>query len=149
VALAIVVGVPLSVPVELLKLIPGGVALITKIVMAPPVDWILKPVAEVLTVLVSAEDESVKAGAAGAPAEPAGPAGPAGPAPPGPCGPVAPVGPIIETPAGQLDVTFFGPNNVLVTELINISPGSPIALVGSVMPVQRVFPDLLFVPATP
>jgi hypothetical protein len=63
--------------------------------------------------------------------------------------PVAPVGPIIETPAGQPDVTFFGPNNVLVTELINISPGEPNVLVGSVMPVQRVFPDLLFVPATP
>jgi hypothetical protein len=140
VALAIVVGVPLSVPVELLKLIPGGVALITKLVMGPPVDWILKPVAEVLTVLVSAEDESAKAGAAG-PAEPVAPAGPAGP--------VAPAGPIIDTPAGQPDVTFFGPNNVLVTELINISPGEPNVLVGSVMPVQRVFPDLLFVPATP
>lgn len=48
----------------MLKLIPGGVALIAKVAMAPPVDEIVKPVADVLTVVVSEEDERVNAGAA-------------------------------------------------------------------------------------
>jgi hypothetical protein len=47
-----------------LKLIPGGVALIVKLAMAPPVERIVKPVAAVLTVPVSEEAERVKAGAA-------------------------------------------------------------------------------------
>jgi len=64
VALATVVGVPVSAPVNVLKLIPAGVALIAKLAIAPPVELILNPVAAVLTVLVSDDDESVKAGAA-------------------------------------------------------------------------------------
>jgi hypothetical protein len=52
------------VPVEVLKLIPAGVALIPKLAMAPPVEVIVNPVAAVLTVLVSDELERVKAGAA-------------------------------------------------------------------------------------
>jgi hypothetical protein len=47
-----------------LKLMPGGVALIPKLAMAPPVEEIVNPVAAVLTVLVSDEAERVKAGAA-------------------------------------------------------------------------------------
>jgi hypothetical protein len=43
---------------------PAGVALIAKLAIAPPVEEMVKPVAAVLTVLVSVEDESVKAGAA-------------------------------------------------------------------------------------
>ena len=62
VALATVVGVPVSAPVDVLKLIPAGVALIAKLAIAPPVELILNPVAAVLTVLVSDDDESVKAG---------------------------------------------------------------------------------------
>jgi hypothetical protein len=58
------VGVPVSAPVEVLKLIPGGVALIAKLAMAPPVELIVNPVAAVLTVRVSEEEERVKAGAA-------------------------------------------------------------------------------------
>jgi hypothetical protein len=53
-----------SAPVEVLKLIPGGVALIAKLAMAPPVELIVNPVAAVLTVRVSEEEERVKAGAA-------------------------------------------------------------------------------------
>ena len=64
VALATVVGVPVSAPVDVLKLIPAGVALISKLAIAPPVELMLNPVAAVLTVLVSDDDESVKAGAA-------------------------------------------------------------------------------------
>jgi len=45
---------------------PGGVALIAKLAMAPPVEEIVKPVAAVLTVLVSADDVRVKAGVASA-----------------------------------------------------------------------------------
>jgi hypothetical protein len=45
---------------------PAGVVLIPKLVMAPPVEEIVNPVAAVLTVRVSDEDESVKAGAASA-----------------------------------------------------------------------------------
>ena len=59
-------GVPVSAPVEVLKLIPAGVALIAKLAIAPPVDEMVNPVAAVLTVLVSEADESVKAGAANA-----------------------------------------------------------------------------------
>jgi hypothetical protein len=48
-----------------LKLIPDGVALMPKLAMVPPVEEaIVNPVAAVFTVLVSDEDESVKAGAA-------------------------------------------------------------------------------------
>ena len=54
----------MSAPVEVLKLIPGGVALIAKLAMAPPVELIVNPVAAVLTVRVSEEEERVKAGAA-------------------------------------------------------------------------------------
>jgi hypothetical protein len=64
VALATVVGVPVSAPVDVLKLIPAGVALMAKLAMAPPVELIVNPVAAVLTVLVSEDDERVKAGAA-------------------------------------------------------------------------------------
>jgi hypothetical protein len=64
VALAAVVGVPVSAPVDVLQLIPAGVALIVKLAIAPPVELMVNPVAAVLTVLVSDDDESVKAGAA-------------------------------------------------------------------------------------
>ena len=64
VAPATVFGVPVSAPVEVLKLIPGGVALIAKLAISPPVEETVKPVAAVLTVLVSEDDERVKAGAA-------------------------------------------------------------------------------------
>jgi hypothetical protein len=47
-----------------LKLIPAGVALMAKLAMAPPVEEMVNPVAAVLTVRVSEEAESVKAGAA-------------------------------------------------------------------------------------
>jgi hypothetical protein len=69
VAPATVVGVPESAPVLVLKLIPAGVALMAKLAMAPPVDEMVKPVAAVLTVPVSDEEERVKAGAASAAAE--------------------------------------------------------------------------------
>jgi len=59
-----VFGVPASVPVEVLKLIPAGIALIAKLAIAPPVEEIVNPVAEVFTVLVSALAEREKAGAA-------------------------------------------------------------------------------------
>jgi hypothetical protein len=42
---------------------PAGVALMAKLAMVPPVELMVKPVAAVLTVLVSDEEESVKAGA--------------------------------------------------------------------------------------
>lgn len=63
---ATVVGVPVKAPVEVLKLIPAGVALMAKLAMAPPVELIVNPVAAVLTVRVSEEEERVKAGAASA-----------------------------------------------------------------------------------
>jgi hypothetical protein len=47
-----------------LKLIPGGVVLIAKLAIAPPVEVVVKPVAAVFTVRVSAAFERVKAGAA-------------------------------------------------------------------------------------
>ena len=63
---AIVFGVPVKAPVVVLKLIPGGVALIAKLAIAPPVELIVKPVAAVFTVRDSVADERVKAGAVGA-----------------------------------------------------------------------------------
>jgi hypothetical protein len=47
-----------------LKLIPGGVVLIEKLAIAPPVELMVKPVAAVFTVRVSATLERVKAGTA-------------------------------------------------------------------------------------
>jgi hypothetical protein len=58
------VGVPVSAPVEVLKLIPAGVALMAKLAIAPPVETILKPVAAISTITVSDEEERVKVGAA-------------------------------------------------------------------------------------
>ena len=72
------VGVPVSAPVEVLKLIPAGVALMAKLAMAPPVELMVNPVATVLTVLVSDEEERVKAGAASAGAAAGSGAGVAG-----------------------------------------------------------------------
>ena len=63
VADATVFGVPVNAPVVVLKLIPVGVALIAKLAIIPPVELIVNPVAAVFTVLVSEDDESVKAGA--------------------------------------------------------------------------------------
>ena len=60
----IVSGAPDKAPVVVLKLIPAGVALIAKLAIAPPVELIVKPVAAVFTVLVSEDDERVKAGGA-------------------------------------------------------------------------------------
>ena len=57
-------GVPVRAPVEVLKLIPGGVALIVKLAIAPPEEMTVKPEAAVFTVLVSAIAESVNAGEA-------------------------------------------------------------------------------------
>ena len=54
----------MSSPVEVLKLMPAGVALIAKLAMVPPVELMVKPVAAVLTVLVSEEEERVKVGTA-------------------------------------------------------------------------------------
>jgi hypothetical protein len=60
-----VLGVPLNAPVEVLKLMPAGAAgEIAKLAISPPVELIVKPVATVLTVLLSEDDERVKAGAA-------------------------------------------------------------------------------------
>jgi hypothetical protein len=59
-----VVGVPVRVPVYVLKLIPGGVALIAKRLIAPPVELVVKPVATVFSSLDSEEEESVKIGSA-------------------------------------------------------------------------------------
>ena len=65
VAEATTLGVPLNAPVSVLKLMPAGIAgEIAKLVIAPPVEVTLNPVATVLTVLVSDEDERLKAGAA-------------------------------------------------------------------------------------
>jgi hypothetical protein len=64
VAPATVFGVPVNAPVEVLNVIPGGVDEMENEAIAPPVELIVKPVAVVLTVLVSADDESVNAGAA-------------------------------------------------------------------------------------
>jgi hypothetical protein len=64
VADATVFGVPVSAPVVVLKVIPGGVALIAKLAIAPPVELMVNPVAAMFTVFVSAMEERVKAGAA-------------------------------------------------------------------------------------
>jgi hypothetical protein len=64
VAAATVVGVPVSAPVVVSKLMPGGVASIPKLAIAPPVEEIVNPVTTVFTVTVLDEGESVKAGAA-------------------------------------------------------------------------------------
>jgi hypothetical protein len=64
VALVTVVGVPVSEPVVVLKLIPAGVSLISKLVIVPPVEMIVNPVAAELTVSTSDDDERVKAGTA-------------------------------------------------------------------------------------
>ena len=72
------VGVPVSAPVEVLKLIPAGVALMAKLAMAPPVELMVNPVAAVLTVRFSDEAESVKAGAASADPEGVGATGSGG-----------------------------------------------------------------------
>jgi hypothetical protein len=56
------VGLPVSAPVVVLKLIPGGVALIAKLVMAPPVELMVNPVATVFSTTDSDDEERVKAG---------------------------------------------------------------------------------------
>jgi hypothetical protein len=43
---------------------PAGVVLIAKLAIVPPVETIVKPVAVVLTILVSDDEERVKVGAA-------------------------------------------------------------------------------------
>jgi hypothetical protein len=43
---------------------PAGVAVMAKLAIVPPVEIIVKPVAVVLTILVSDDEERVKAGAA-------------------------------------------------------------------------------------
>jgi hypothetical protein len=58
-----VFGVPVSAPVVVLKLIPGGVALMLKLAIAPPVELEVKPVAAVFTVRVSDDEDKVNAGA--------------------------------------------------------------------------------------
>jgi hypothetical protein len=57
-----VFGVPVSAPVVVLKLIPGGVALIVYPANGPPVELAVNPVAAVFTVLVSDEEVIVNAG---------------------------------------------------------------------------------------
>ena len=54
----------MSAPVVVSKLIPGGVASIPKLAIAPPVELIVNPVAAVFASRVSEEAERVKAGAA-------------------------------------------------------------------------------------
>ena len=62
VAAATVFGVPVKAPVLILKLIPGGVELIAKLEIAPPVELIVNPVAAVSTVLLSVEEDNENAG---------------------------------------------------------------------------------------
>ena len=62
VADATVLGVPVKAPVLILKLIPGGVELIAKLEIAPPVELIVNPVAAVSTVLLSVEEDNENAG---------------------------------------------------------------------------------------
>jgi hypothetical protein len=64
VAVATAVGVPVKAPVDVLKLMPAGVALIAKLAIKPPVEEIVKPVASMFAVRVSDKDERVKTGAA-------------------------------------------------------------------------------------
>ena len=59
------VGVPEKAPVVVLKLIPlGADGEIAKLATGPPVEMTVNPVANVLTVRVSEDADSVKAGAA-------------------------------------------------------------------------------------
>jgi hypothetical protein len=62
VAAATVFGVPVKAPVLILKLIPGGVELIAKLEIAPPVEVVVNPVAAVSTVLLSVEEDNENAG---------------------------------------------------------------------------------------
>ena len=62
VADATVFGVPVRAPVLLLKLIPGGVALMLNLEITPPVEVVVNPVAVVFTVLLSEEEDKVNAG---------------------------------------------------------------------------------------
>jgi hypothetical protein len=62
VALATDVGVPVNAPVEVLKLIPAGVALIAKLTIAPPFPVAVNPVAAVFAVRVSEAEERVNNG---------------------------------------------------------------------------------------
>ena len=64
-AAATVFGVPVSAPVVVSKLIPGGVALIAKLAIAPPVELAVNPVARVFTVLLSEDEDKVNTGGAG------------------------------------------------------------------------------------
>jgi hypothetical protein len=57
-----VLGVPVKEPVPVSKDIPGGSEDIAKLVIAPPVECVVKPAAD-STVRVSEESERVKAGA--------------------------------------------------------------------------------------
>jgi hypothetical protein len=60
---ATVLGVPVRAPVDVLKLIPGGVVLIAKLEMAPPVDELtVNPVAAEFTVLLSDDEDKVNTG---------------------------------------------------------------------------------------
>ena len=61
-AVATVVGVPVKAPVDVLKLIPAGVASIAKLAMVPPVGVTVNPVAAVFLAIVSVEDERVNEG---------------------------------------------------------------------------------------
>jgi hypothetical protein len=63
VAGATVFGVPVRAPVVVSKLIPGGVALMLKLAIAPPVEFAVNPVATVFTVLLSEDEDKVNAGA--------------------------------------------------------------------------------------
>jgi hypothetical protein len=64
VVVATEVGVPVKAPVEVLKLMPAGIALIAKLAIAPPVELMVNPVAKMFAVRVSDEEERVKAGTA-------------------------------------------------------------------------------------
>ena len=55
-------GVPVRAPVVVLKLIPGGVELMAKLAMAPPVELAVNPVAAVFTVRDSDDEVNVNAG---------------------------------------------------------------------------------------
>ena len=64
VADATVLGVPVKAPVVVLKLIPGGVELMEYLAIAPPVEVLVNPVAAVLTVLLSLDEDKVNTGSA-------------------------------------------------------------------------------------
>jgi hypothetical protein len=63
VAPAIVVGAPVSVPVEVSKLIPAGVAEIEKLAISPPVEFVVNAVPDVKYVRVAEDEDRVNAGA--------------------------------------------------------------------------------------